>query len=79
MEYLLSFSSTHKALKAESLLKAEGTAFRLLPAPKEIAASCALVISVDYLVLETATVLLERGGAKPERVFKLEDKEYVEV
>ncbi|MEE9542261.1 MAG: DUF3343 domain-containing protein [Thermodesulfobacteriota bacterium] len=79
MEYLLSFSSTHKALKAETLLKAEGTKFRLLPAPKEITTSCALVISVDGRELEVIVALLKDCGTEPEKVFKSEDNKYAEV
>ncbi len=79
MEYLLSFFSSHNALKAESLFKAHGIKFRLLPAPKEITASCALVISVDKAVLEEALALLDDSGAKTERIYKREDKKYVKV
>jgi len=78
MDYLLSFHSTHKALKAESILKAQGVEFRLLPAPKEIAAYCALVISIkdrpDALV-----ELLKGSGGEAAAVFKKEKDAYVEV
>jgi hypothetical protein len=79
MDYLLSFHSTHIALKAERTLKDEGVEFRLLPAPKEITVTCALVIRIDSAILDETLSLLEAKGAKCERVFKLEDKKYVEV
>ena len=78
MEYLLSFLSTHKALKAESVLKAEGVRFRLLPAPKEIAAYCALVISIEDAPQDVIKILEGSGGAVA-ALFKKEDGGYVEV
>jgi hypothetical protein len=78
MEYLLSFLSTHKALKAESVLKAEGVRFRLLPAPKEIAAYCALVISINEKP-EDVIKILEGTGGESAALFKKEDEGYVKV
>lgn len=80
MEYLLSFHSTHKALKAESVLKAKDVEFRLLPAPKEVASYCALVISIKDDVLPAAVIEeLEGTGGEPASIFKKEGKGYVEV
>jgi hypothetical protein len=78
MEYLLSFHSTHKALKAESVLKVEGVRFRLLPAPKEIAAYCALVISIEDDPKEVIKIL-EGTGGESAALFKKEEEGYVEV
>ena len=78
MEYLLSFHSTHKALKAESVLKALGVEFRLLPAPKEIASYCALVISIKESP-EKVIEALDGTGGEAAGLFKKEDNGYVEV
>ncbi|MBE9532310.1 MAG: DUF3343 domain-containing protein [Proteobacteria bacterium] len=78
MDYLLSFHSTHKALKAESILKAQGVEFRLLPAPKEIAAYCALVISIKDRP-DTLVELLKGSGGEAAAVFKKEKDGYVKV
>lgn len=78
MEYLLSFHSTHKALKAESVLKSEGVTFRLLPAPAEIAAYCALVISIKEDP-DAVTGMLNATGGEAAAVFKKEDGGYVKV
>lgn len=78
MEYLLSFQSTHRALKAESVLKTHGVEFRLLPAPKEIAAYCALVISIHENP-EDIIKILEGTGGESAAVFKKENSGYVEV
>lgn len=80
MEYLLSFHSTHKALKAESVLKAKDVEFRLLPAPKEVASYCALVISIKDDARPDALIeVLEGTGGEPASVFKKEGEGYVEV
>ncbi len=78
MEYLLSFQSTQKALKAESVLKASGVDFRLLPAPKEIAAYCALVISIKGSP-DSVIKLLEGTGGETAALFKKENDGYVKV
>jgi hypothetical protein len=80
MEYLLSFHSTHKALKAESVLKAKDVDFKLLPAPKEVAAYCALVISIKGDALPNAVIETLKGtGGEPASIFKKEEGGYVEV
>ena len=55
--YILAFSSTHKVLKAESLLKEALIAFRLDPAPSNFTDYCELVITIGgeflYKAIET--------------------------
>ncbi len=78
MEYILAFGSSHKALKAESVLKEHGLPFRLLPAPKALAAYCGLVISVkdDH---GTHVEALKKAGAGPKAIYRKEGDEYVKV
>ncbi len=77
MLYILAFGSTHKALKAENVLKEAGLSFRLLPAPKVLSAYCDLVISVDDL--STPVETLKKGGAVPKAIYRKEGEEYVKV
>jgi len=79
MEYIMAFGSTHKALKAESVLKDGAVPFRLLPAPKALASYCALVISVGEDVLERAGEVLAAAGAGPKSIYRKEGEEYVKV
>ena len=79
MEYIMAFGSTHKALKAESVLKAEAIPFKLLPAPKALAAYCALVISVDEGVLERAERALAGADAGPKSIYRKVGEEYDKV
>ncbi len=78
MEYILSFGSAHKALKAESVLKEAGLSFRLLPAPKSLAAHCDLVISVKD-DLPASIEILRKGRAGPKAIYRKEGEDYVKV
>ncbi|MEE9615020.1 MAG: DUF3343 domain-containing protein [Thermodesulfobacteriota bacterium] len=74
MKYILAFSSTHGALKAESILKEAGVPFRLEPAPKSISAYCDLVIVLHEAVLAEARGVLDVvEGAGVEAVYKKEE------
>jgi hypothetical protein len=79
MEYIMAFGSTHKALKAESVLKEGAVPFRLLPAPKALAFDCALVISVAGEDLERASGALSGAGAGPKSIYRKDGEEYVKV
>lgn len=79
MEYLFAFGSTHKALKAEGILKDAGFSFRLLPAPKALAEYCGLVISVDETRRDEAMDFLRSSGAGPRAIYRKEGEDYVKV
>jgi len=79
MEYILAFGSTHKALKAESVLKQGAIPFKLLPAPKALATYCALVISVGEDMLQRASDTLGTAGAAPKSIYMKQGDEYVKV
>ncbi|MEE8574491.1 MAG: DUF3343 domain-containing protein [Thermodesulfobacteriota bacterium] len=79
MKYLFAFGSTHKALKAESLLKADEIPYLLLPAPKELSTYCALVIEIIEQELEPACSILKQGETEPKSIYKKENGDYVKV
>lgn len=79
MGFILTFGSTHKALKGELVLRDTDVPFKLMPAPKALAEYCALVISVDGDSLDDALDALERAGSRPKAVYKKENDDYVEV
>lgn len=79
MDYLMTFGSAHRALKAEEILKEAGLPFRLLPAPKALEPFCDLVLRVDGETLAGAAGLLEEHGVKLRSVYRKEGDEYVEV
>jgi len=79
MEYILGFGSPHRALKAEETLKKADLAFRLLPVPRALDASCGLVIRVSDSDLVEAKSVLEKSGLKPRNIYRKEGEDYVKV
>lgn len=79
MKFILTFGSTHKVLKAESILKAHGVSFRLDPAPKALAAYCDLVITVEGEVVDSVLEVLKAESSGPRAMYKKEGDEYVKV
>lgn len=45
--YVISFDSTHHAIKAEKLFKEHNLNIRMMPTPREITASCGLSIRFE--------------------------------
>ncbi len=79
MEYILAFGSAHKALKAESILKAVGIKFRLLPAPKVLVPYCDLVISVSEGDYKETLKALDAADQTLKAVYRKEGEEYAQV
>lgn len=80
MDYILLFSSTHRVLKAEQILKKIDIALRLDPAPSGLKASyCDIVVIVKEESLGRALEALEGKRLKPLAVFRKEDAGYVKV
>ncbi len=76
----MTFKSTHMALKAESVLKEQGIPFRLITAPKQITARCALLISVSgHKRLMEATGALSETPAQAADIYIKSDGEYVKM
>ena len=59
--YLLSFDSTHQAIKSETLLKGTTYTFRLIPTPGEITAGCGLTLKTEEDVHDIVAFLKERS------------------
>lgn len=51
--YVITFDSTHHAIKGEKLLKDMGIEIKMIPTPREITASCGLSIRFEPQALET--------------------------
>lgn len=79
VKYMLTFSSTHKVLKAEKALKEKAVPFRLAPAPPALSLYCDLVITVDDEALGQAVTTLDKTGPKPAAVYRKEGGGYVKV
>jgi len=65
---VLTFSSTHAALKAEKRLKEKGMVGELVPVPREISASCGLAWLGEKEAVEEAQAELAAEGIEVERM-----------
>ena len=79
MNFILTFPSIHKVLKAENILKDKGISFRLNPAPPSLAAFCDLVITVSEASFPGANAALITAKLKPKAVYKADGGEYVKA
>lgn len=79
MNYILTFGSVHRVLKAEGILNDANLPFRLIPAPKALEKLCDLVIMVDEGGLAAANAALKTAEFLPKAVYKAQGDDYVKV
>ncbi len=58
--YVISFDSTHHAIKAEKLLKEADLSIKMMPTPREITASCGLSIRFEMGDLERVEEIISK-------------------
>lgn len=66
MYFILIFESTHKVLKSEKLLLANGVKFDIIPTPKEFSSDCGMSIRINPKNADFPKVklILESQGIK---------------
>ncbi|OHW61619.1 hypothetical protein EUAN_19340 [Andreesenia angusta] len=57
--FVISFNSTHHAIKSEKRLKEEGIELRMIPTPREITASCGLSVKFEEKDLDKVKGIME--------------------
>lgn len=68
---VLTFPSSHYALKAEKLCKGAGIKVVLIPLPREISADCGVALIVSPETRQSAEDLLKREGVSLNGVHRL--------
>ncbi len=58
MDGLISFFASHYALRAETVLKRDGFAARLVPGPRDLSPNCGVALRFEYAQRERVTELL---------------------
>lgn len=58
--YVISFDSTHHAIKAEKLFKEANLNIKMMPTPREITASCGLSIRFEEVDLEQVQEIIKK-------------------
>jgi hypothetical protein len=67
---LITFASTHHALKAEKLVSGRGCDFDIIPTPRAITASCGLSLELREDELAHALESLRSQQVVPEAVYR---------
>ncbi len=78
-QYLAVFNSTHRVMKAESLLNAKGFQIKLIPAPKAVKTDCGLAIRFDPDILTDLMGLLEMEHLLPAFLCVMQDGSYTRI
>lgn len=58
MDGLISFFASHYAIRAETVLKREGFASRLIPGPKDLSPNCGVALRFEYPQREKVLAVL---------------------
>ena len=66
---VVTFPSTHQALKCDRSFKSQGSGFQLMPVPRQISSSCGLAAKVTGLSLEQLVSELAAAGIEYEEVY----------
>lgn len=61
---LITFDSTHSALRAEMLLTTAGLGITVIPTPRAISASCGLAIAYRAADADRVAAVLREGGVR---------------
>lgn len=78
-QLLAVFNSTHRVMKAESMLKARGLQMLLIPAPRQLKTDCGLAIRFDEEYREALMNTLEQEKLLPEFIARLTASGYETV
>ncbi|WP_064774319.1 DUF3343 domain-containing protein [Neomoorella mulderi] len=77
---LLTFPSTHYALKAEKTVQGAGLQGRLIPMPRELSSLCGLALELEPEISVHALALLQAAGVRLEKKVKvLKDRGRIRV
>ena len=70
---VLTFPSTHQALKFERLVKDSGQECQLMPVPRQISSSCGLAAKVEHLGLKQLLAQIQRLNIEYDAVYKFQN------
>lgn len=69
--YIVSFSSTHHAIRTDKLLGENGIKCTTLPTPREITASCGISIRFSYDDIEKVENILEENSIEYKGIYNI--------
>ncbi len=59
MDGLISFFASHHAIRADTLLKRNGLASKLIPGPRELSPNCGVALRFEYAMRDNALTILD--------------------
>lgn len=77
--YVVSFDSTHHAIKGEKLLKEHNLNIRMMPTPREITASCGLSIRFEEIELEEVKSIIDESGLSIKGIYEMRREQGVRM
>lgn len=69
--YVVSFNSTHQAIRAEKILEEAGIDIVTMPTPRGITASCGLSIRFDFQKIDEVVKLMNESGVERRGIYKI--------
>ncbi|NLJ78518.1 MAG: DUF3343 domain-containing protein [Tissierellia bacterium] len=67
---VITFKSTHHAMRGESIFKKDNLDFKMIPTPREITYSCGLSIRFALEDISKVSDILEKHGMDIEGIFR---------
>lgn len=75
--YVVSFDSTHHAIRADKLFKEHNLNVRMMPTPREITASCGLSIRFEEADLEEVEEIINKEDLDVKGKYEMNRKDGV--
>ncbi len=69
--YIVSFNSTHHAIRTDKMLSESGVTSTTLPTPREITASCGISIRFLYNDIDKVSQILKENNVEFKGIFKI--------
>ncbi|MBS4536978.1 DUF3343 domain-containing protein [Clostridium sp. D2Q-11] len=73
--YVITFDSTHHAIKAEKEIKKEDINIKTIPTPREVSVSCGLSLKFDYIDLNRIKSIIQVNNLSISGIYKIIKKE----
>ena len=58
MDGLISFFASHHAIRADTVLKRNGMAVKLIPGPRDLSPNCGVALRFEYALRENVVTIL---------------------
>lgn len=69
--YIITFDSTHHAIKAEKEIKSNNINIKTIPTPREVSVSCGLSIKFDYIDLNRIKDIIGENNLSISGIYKI--------